>query len=65
MPGLVKTQHSQDKLKIIGEAIFTSVARYGISVYMKPRLHSDAVCEELNRLKIVQNKMFRLLAGKK
>ena len=41
------------------------MARYGIAVYMKPRLHSDAVCEELNRLQIVQNKMFRLLAGKK
>ena len=61
----LKPKVPQDKLRIIGEAIFTSVARYGISVYMKPRLHSDAACEELNRLQIVQNKMFRLLAGKK
>ena len=61
----LKSKMPQDKLKIIGEAIFTSVARYGIAVYLKPRLHSDAACEELNRLQIVQNKMFRLLAGKK
>ena len=32
------------KLRIIAEGIFTSVARYGIAVYFKPRLHSDPTC---------------------
>ena len=53
------------KLKIISEAIFTSVARYGIAVYYKPRLHSDPTCEEQTKLQVVQNKMLRLLAGKR
>ena len=54
-----------DKLRIIAEAIFTSVARYGIAVYSKPRLHKDAGWEDLHKLQVVQNKMLRLLAGKK
>ena len=52
------------KLKIIAEAIFTSVARYGIAVYSKPRLHSDPTVEDLKKLQVTQNKMFRLLDGK-
>ena len=58
-----KVPHS--KLKIIAEAIFTSVARYGIAVYYKPRLHSDPTCEDQTKLQVIQNKMWRLLAGKK
>ena len=41
------------------------MARYGIAVYFKPRLHSDPTCEEQSKLQVAQNKMFRLLAGKK
>ena len=52
------------KLKIIAEAIFTSVARYGIAVYSKPRLHSDPMVEDLHKLQVTQNKLFRLLDGK-
>ena len=52
------------KLKIIADAIFTSVARYGIAVYSRPRLHSDPVTEDLQKLQKTQNKMFRLLEGK-
>ena len=54
----------QQKLKIIADAIFTSVARYGIAVYSKPRLHSDPIVEDLHKLQVTQNKMFRLLDGK-
>ena len=54
-----------DKLRVIANAIFTSVPRYGIAVYSRARLHGDPSCGELQRLQIIQNKMFRLLAGKK
>ena len=55
----------QEKLKVIANAIFTSVARYGIAVYSRPRMHEDPSCGELQKLQVIQNKMFRLLAGKK
>ena len=61
----LKNKVPQEKLRIIAGAIFTSVARYGIAVYSKPRLHSDPLREDLQRLQVIQNKMFRLLAGKK
>ena len=61
----LKNKVPHTKLKIIAEALFTSVARYGIAVYFKPRLHWDPTCEDQTRLQIVQNKMLRLLAGKK
>ena len=61
----LKNKVPQEKLRIIAGAIFTSVARYGIAVYSKPRLHSDPLREDLKRLQVIQNKMFRLLAGKK
>ena len=61
----LKSKVPQRKLQVIAEAIFTSVARYGISVYMRPRLHEDTSSAEMDNLQIVQNKMFRLLSGKK
>ena len=61
----LKNKVPQDKLKVIANAIFTSVARYGIAVYSKPRLHLDPMSEDMNKLQVLQNKMFRLLAGKK
>ena len=61
----LKNKVPQSKLIIIAEAIFTSVARYGIAVYYKPRLHSDPTCEEQTKLQVIQNKMLRLLAGKR
>ena len=61
----LKNKVPNSKLKIIAEAIFTSVARYGIAVYYKPRMHGDPTCEEQTKLQVIQNKMFRLLAGKK
>ena len=54
----------QEKLRIIAGAIFTSVARYGIAVYSKPRLHSDPMSEDTHKLQVIQNKMFRLVTGK-
>ena len=53
------------KLITIAEALFTSVARYGIAVYFKPRLHTDPKCGEQDKLQVIQNKMFRLLSGTK
>ena len=61
----LKNKVPQDKLRIIAGAIFTSVARYGIAVYSKPRLHLEPLREDLHKLQVIQNKMFRLLAGKK
>ena len=61
----LKNKVPHTKLRIIAEGIFTSVARYGIAVYFKPRLHSDPTCEDQSRLQVAQNKMFRLLAGRK
>ena len=60
----LKPKVPHGKLKIIAEAIFTSVARYGIAVYMRPRLHGESLCGELEDLQVVQNHMLRLLAGK-
>ena len=51
-------------MKLIADAIYTSVARYGIAVYSKPRLHGDPLSEDLKKLQVAQNKMFRLLDGK-
>ena len=61
----LKNKVPQEKLRIIAGAIFTSVARYGIAVYSKPRLHAEPMREDLHKLQVIQNKMFRLLAGKK
>ena len=61
----LKNKVPQEKLKVIANAIFTSVARYGIAVYSRPRMHEDPSCGELQKLQVIQNKMFRLLAGKK
>ena len=61
----LKNKVPQEKLSIIANAIFTSVARYGIAVYSRPRLHNDRSFGELEKLQVIQNKMFRLLAGKK
>ena len=55
----LKNKVPQDKLRIIAGAIFTSVARYGIAVYSKPRLHLDPMREDMNKLQVIQNKMFR------
>ena len=61
----LKNKIPQEKLRIVANSIFSSVARYGIAVYSRPRLHIDPACGELNRLQVIQNKLFRLLAGKK
>ena len=49
----LKNKVPDTKLKVVAEAIFTSVARYGIAVYYKPRLHADPTCEDQTRLQIV------------
>ena len=52
------------KLKIVADAIFLSEARYGIAVYLKPRLHDDPTSENNKKIQTCQNKMLRLLAKK-
>ena len=37
----IKEKIPSDKLKIIAEAIFNSKLRYGISVYLKPRITEE------------------------
>ena len=51
------------KFVMFAEALFTSIARYGIAVYFKPRLHNDPKCGNQDQLQVIQNKMFRLLSG--
>ena len=48
----------------VAEAIFVSIIRYGIAVYLKPRLHEDPKNEDSKKMQKFQNKMFRLLGRK-
>ena len=52
------------KLITVAEAIFVSIIRYGIAVYLKPRLHEDPKSEDSGKLQKYQNKMLRLLGRK-
>ena len=52
------------KLKTVAEAIFVSIIRYGIAVYLKPRLQEDQKSEESGKIQKFQNKMLRLLGRK-
>ena len=61
----LKSKIPGSKLEIVAQAFFTSVARYGIAVYFKPRLYNDPMCGEQDKLQVIQNKMFRLLTGTK
>ena len=55
-----------EKFKIIAEAIFSSKLRYGISIYLKPRLSDeDELSKDLNRLQVLQNDMLRVIIGKR
>ena len=55
-----------EKLKIIAEAIFNSKLRYGISIYLKPRLSDeDELSKDMSRLQILQNDMLRTIIGKR
>ena len=55
--------YSRDPAKI-QPLCYTLRPLCGITVYLKPRLHSDPVVEDLKKLQVTQNKMFRLLDGK-
>ena len=56
----------REKLRIIAEAIFMSKIRYGIAVYMKPRLQEeDSLSRDLHKLQVLQNDMVRMLSKKK
>ena len=53
-------------LKQIAEAIFTSLIRYGIAIYCKPKLTpQDPSNTTLKELTLLQNEMLRIITGKK
>ena len=59
-----------DKLIIIAEAIFNSVIRYGIAVYLVPTydkedLKARKLSSEANTLQVMQNNMLRMIHGKR
>ena len=51
-------------LVTVAEAIFVSIIRYGIAVYLRPRLHDDPKNEDSKKVQKFQNKMLRLLDRK-
>lgn len=56
----------REMLKIIDWAIFNSKIRYGIDVYMKPRIDKDdSISKNLKKLQVLQNDMVRLICMKK
>ena len=62
----MKQKVPADKLPIIADAIFNSVIRYGIAVYLVPTyekedLKARKLCSETNSLQIIQNGGFQLL----
>ena len=53
-------------LKQVAEAIFTSNMRYGIALYCKPKLREEEPSNKtLRELTLLQNKMMRIITGKK
>ena len=64
----IKQKVPADKLSIIADAIFNSVIRYGIAVYLVPTyekedLKARKLCSETNSLQIIQNNMLRIIHG--
>ena len=56
----------REKLRIIAESIFMSKIRYGIAVYMKPRIQDeDSQSRDLHKLQVLQNDMVRMLSMKR
>ena len=53
------------KLITVANMIFTSVMRYGICVYLKPRLHGEDANSESKKMQKAQNQMFCILVKKK
>ena len=66
----LKQKLPRDKLVIVAEAIFNTSIRYGIAVYLKPRLKdqntgSYTQCALAQTLQVLQNDMIRLICGLK
>ena len=64
----IKQKIPADKLSIIADAIFNSVIRYGIAVYLVPTyekedLKARKLSSETNSLQIIQNNMLRIIHG--
>ena len=62
----IKYKIPRNKLQIIADAIFNSKIRYGVAVYLNPRLNEgDPISSNIQRLQVLQNEMLRLVEGKK
>ena len=64
----IKQKIPADKLTIIADAIFNSVIRYGIAVYLVPtyekeELKARKLPSETNSLQVIQNNMLRTVHG--
>ena len=64
----IKQKVPDDKLIIIADAIFNSIIRYGIAVYLVPTyekedLKARKLSSETYDLQVLQNKMLRLVHG--
>ena len=64
----IKQKVPEDKLIIIADAIFNSIIRYGIAVYLVPTyekedLKARKLSSETYDLQVLQNKMLRLVHG--
>ena len=64
----IKNKVTNDKLKIIAEAIFMSKIRYGLAVYAKPKYEFNHLEQPMDpnvaKLQVVQNDLLRLIQGK-
>ena len=64
----LKQKVPDDKLIIIADAIFNSIIRYGIAVYLVPTYETEdlkarKLSNETYDLQVLQNKMLRLVHG--
>ena len=64
----IKQKIPADKLPIIADAIFNSVIRYGIAVYLLPiyekeDLKARKLSSETDSLQVLQNNMLRVILG--
>ena len=64
----IKQKIPADKLYIIADAIFNSVIRYGIAVYLLPTyekedLKARKLSKEMESLQVIQNNMLRTIYG--
>ena len=62
----MKNRLTRGKMLLVAEALFNSVIRYGIAVYLNPVFEVEEVkaknlSSEARRLQVIQNKMLRMI----